>query len=189
VSLDAGQSWSTSILTQWAIAEGDPNFFYNGPCFISWWPNGEAFITSDSAATGHAYWWCSGPNNWGGPWFSPAILLNAVDPESTWPSTPWMGMVVSGTEAYCTTANAPNETAGVSTKEIIWRYNRTTGSAIVLADAIVNPEPDFFFKTLRWLSGSRHNRIPITAPFFFTSGNRRFPRLPRRRFQIGDVTG
>ena len=180
VSQDAGQTWSTSILVEWANSH-DPGFFYNGPCFISWWPSGEAFITCDSAATGHAFWWGSGPSDWGGPAFNPAILLNSVDEESVWPCTPWMAMIVSDAEAYCATSSSVTSTSS-ATKEIVWRYDRLTGSWVVLAETFADLN---FYKTLKWLSGSRHNRIPTTARYFFTSGNRRFPRLsPRRVLEV-----
>ncbi|HSS21645.1 MAG TPA: hypothetical protein VLL54_16340 [Pyrinomonadaceae bacterium] len=156
VSQDGGVSWSDEIIRQW---RGDT--FYNGPCFVTWWPNGQAFIVSDSAETGHAYWWGSGPNDWGGPGFGPAIELNGdVDEESQWPETPWMAMAVRGSyETYCTTSG---------NKGLLWRYDADTPHMQVLAEY----PPD-----LKWLSGSRHNRIPQQAKYFFTSGNRRFPRL------------
>lgn len=164
ISQDAGLTWSTEILVEFATAH-DPTVFFNAPCFVTWWPSGEAFITSDTAQTGHAYWWGSGPNDWGGPAFNPSITLDSVDEESTWPCTPWMAMSVSENETYCTTALGP--------KEILWRYDHTNDSRTVIAEAIRDSQ---FFVTLRWLSGSRHNRIPAAARYFFTSGNRRFPR-------------
>jgi hypothetical protein len=166
VSQDGGMTWSDEVIRQWP---GGGGVFYNGPCFVTWWPNGQAFITSDTAASGHAFWWGSGPVNWGGPGFGPAIELNGwVDEESQWPDTPWMAMAVKGKyETYCTTGSN-------SHKEILWRYDHDLQTQTVLAEALVQSAG---FTTLKWLSGSRHNRIPSQAKFFFTSGNRRFPRL------------
>src|ERR1051326_3119595 len=165
VSQDGGQTWSTEVIREWPHGTGT---FSNGPCFITWWPNGRAFITSDTAATGHAFWWGSGPVDWGGPSFDPSIELNGwIDEESQWPDTPWMAMAVKGSyETYCTTASGDH-------KEILWRYDHDTGEIVVLAEVIVKDGPP----SLRWLSGSRHNRIPSQARYFFTSGNRRFPRM------------
>ncbi|WP_438039291.1 RICIN domain-containing protein [Sorangium sp. So ce128] len=169
VSQDGGRTWSTEIITQWP---GGGSQFYNGPCFVTWWPNGQAFITSDTAETGRAYWWGSGPSNWGGPGFSPVIELRAnVDEESESPDTPWMAMAVKNSyETYCTTASSGH-------KEILWRYDWDKGKTQVLAEVLIDPSAsDPSATTLRWLSGSRHNRIPSQAQYFFTSRNRRFSR-------------
>lgn len=156
ISQDGGETWSTEVIREWS--GGDIS--YNGPCFVTWWPDGKAFITSDTARTGNAYWWGSGPVDWGGPGFGPVIELHAnVDEESQWPDTPWMAMAVKGRdETYCTTRG---------NKEILWRYDADTQHIQVLAEG----------PNIGWLSGSRHNRIPTQATHFFTSGNRRFPRL------------
>jgi hypothetical protein len=159
VSQDSGVTWSTEIIREWVGGDGD---FYNGPCFVTWWPNGQAFITSDTARDGNAYWWGSGPVDWGGPGFDPVVELNAdVDEESHWPDTPWMAMAVKGSyETYCTTRSDKG-------KEILWRYDADVPHIQVLAEG----------PNIGWLSGSRHNRIPAQAKYFFTSGNRRFPRI------------
>lgn len=170
VSQDGGNTWSTEILVQYANSHGMGDQFFNGPCFVTWWPGGKAFITSDTADTGHAFWWGTGTSDWGGPSFGPAIELhNDVDEESQSPDTPWMGVAVSETETYCVTS-----TNGSGAKEIVWRYNSTSGAIQVIAETLFS---DPTYSTLRWLSASRHNRIPEQAKFFFTSGNRRFPRL------------
>jgi hypothetical protein len=157
LSQDGGATWSTEIITQWPKGRG---VFFNGPCFVTWWPNGQAFITSDTAQNDNAYWWGSGPVDWGGHRFDPAIELHSnVDEESQWPDTPWMAMAVGGSyETYCTT---------IGIKQILWRYDADTQQIQVIAEGA----------GLNWLSGSRHNHIPPQAKHFFTSGNRRFPRL------------
>jgi len=175
VSQDGGKTWSDEIIRQWP---GGGGIFYNGPCFITWWPNGKAFITSDTGTNGHAFWWGSGPD-WGGPAFNPVIELHSqVDEESEWPDTPWMAMAVKDNyETYCTTSSSRG-TTNTAPKEILWRYDydptTQAGKIAVLAEAAVNSSD---FVTLKWLSGSRHNRIPAQARYFFTSGNRRFPRI------------
>ncbi|HEY9685171.1 MAG TPA: hypothetical protein V6C86_26595 [Oculatellaceae cyanobacterium] len=179
ISQDSGFTWSTECLSQY-----DPNFFYNGPCFVTWWPNGKAFITSDTADTGHAYWWGNGPNTgsgpdtWGGPGLNyPAIELQGdVDEECSAPDTPWMGMAVTGSyETYCSTST--NQTGS---KELIWRYDGDPnaggdgGLITVLCENYLNDPSSF--STLKWLSGSRGNTIPANSPYFFAAGGRRFPR-------------
>ena len=165
VSENGGDTWSTEIIKQWPEAGTE---FYNGPCFITWWPKGKAFIVSDTARAGNAYWWGSGPSSWGGQSFDPVVELSSdVDKESqSPPETPWMAMAVRGSyETYCTTSSD-------KTKEHLWRYDADVRRIQVLAE-ITTPANT----TLRWLSGSRHNRIPPQARYFFCSGNRRFPRL------------
>lgn len=193
VSLDGGETWGDEIIANWASTKNAFYFyegirvFYNGPCFITWWNDGKAFITSDTALAGHAFWWGTGPVEWGGQWFDPAIeLLRDIDSEKQ-PNdpTPWMAMTVkSSYETYCTTSGVPpsEEKHQPSSKEIVWRYDYDPDAPreskiTVLAEHYPGDSTFKIQKTLRWLSGSRHNRIPAQAKYFFTSGNRRFPRL------------
>ncbi len=175
VSQDGGSTWSTEIIRQWPQFSGN---FYNGPCFVTWWPNGKAFVVSDHPEHGgDAYSWGSGPNDWGGPGFDPAIELHGdVDDEMNEYETPWMAMAVKGSyETYCSTsADKPDS------KEVVWRYDADTKAIRVIAEIymadIGSGNTNYDVSTLRWLSGSRHNRIPAQARYFFTSGNRRFCR-------------
>ena len=170
VSENEGVTWSSDILKQWPGGDGE---FYNGPCFVTWWPNGKAFIVSDTARAGSAYWWGSGPGDWGGQGFEPAVELRRdVDNQSqSPPETPWMAMAVRGSyETYCTTSTDKST-------ERLWRYDAYTRHIQVLAEVETPENTTPENTTLKWLSGSRHNRIPPQARYFFTSGNRRFPRL------------
>lgn len=174
VSQDGGRTWSTEILVEY-----DSSRRYNGPCCVTWWPSGKAFITSDTAENGHAYWWGNGPATWGAPGLNPAIELQGrVDEEAGWPETPWMAMAVQDTyETYCATGISAED---FDKKEVLWRYDGdpatdgNTGRIQVLAENY--SIQGLVFESLKWLSGSRGNTIPSKAKYFFTSGGRRFPR-------------
>jgi hypothetical protein len=179
ISTDSGRTWSGDLLADFATAENSwQTQWYNGPCFVTWWPSGRALITSDTAATGHAWWWGSGPYDWRGRSFERIAELNSLDPESHWPDTPWMAVAVAGAyETYAATSGSGQDATNNDAKTLLWRYDANVPRATLVAEMGRDDYPGVPPSgQLKWLSSSRHNQLPADAKYFFTSHNRRFPR-------------
>ena len=145
--VNRSEGWSTEVLREWSksallanglspesLPDSSDARFPNGPCFITWWPDGRALITSDTVLDdvnplGGGWWWGTGgpdPADWGGDRFSPVIDLKNVDPAAERWQCPWMGVAVRGAEAgevYCVTANDASSDAFPKNKEILFRIS------------------------------------------------------------------
>jgi hypothetical protein len=172
LSQDNGKSWSTDILREWTADRGT----FNGPCCVTWFPDGGALIASDCAAATRKWYWITGRDgNWGGPGFEQAIEARAAilpQPGGNQTAelydndtTPWMVAGVNGTyEMYGTLQSSTR-------KNIIWRYDamKSGPNVQMIAESPVG--------AFQWLSAGRNNLIPQEAKYFFGSNNRRFARI------------
>jgi hypothetical protein len=203
VSQDGGATWSGEVLNQSnnVYNFGGDQKFRNGPCMVTWWPSGKAFIANDSAFRGVAAWYGNGPTNWGYIGLKPQInMLADVDKYSTWPATPWDAKAVeNGYETYCASNHdgaawngdpnfpnlfvPPNGRIEFCPPSVLWRfdpvpyppdhdYDGMNGRKSIIAK-IFWPGGAFIY-----ISAGRNNTFPDNADFIFCNawGGIRIPR-------------
>jgi hypothetical protein len=178
VSQDHGLSWSGEVLSQF----GD-SVFRNGPCHVTWWKDGKAFISNDTAQTGYAEWWGNGTNDWGYLGLHPRINLQRdIESFGVWPSTPWGAMAVKGGyETYAMSRHDGNNYDPLA-PSVLWRYDGNPNDAGDTGTCTNIAQTFWPAKPFMYMSGGRGNIFPDDADYVFSNawGGIRIPRRPIR---------